>query len=584
VVFLVSCTSGVVREETERQRTNLSRAILDSFTNHYTINIFPFKNLTGDPDLDYLTNAIPDMLESHLKPIESETCFIPFDMLSFDMNSNIESLVEVSNTIFTNYLIHLPAMYTQYNEQITTDGLLTVVVTNTNNTNTNAYTNQGQLNLPAGTLPPLISTNTYTNIITNRTISNIIQTNLAKLVMDNYIYLIFNEYTNITDTICYMPIDINRTNDIQIKIPVSNQSQSNILSLSKTVITNTNLSNTNIAVTNLSNAVVSNIIPNYYSIIRGNYKLFEKRVGPNVLMINIAVTNVINNTNTIFLSNTAREDKLPERVFDFIKPLRKAYLNRETGDILIDTQPEETSIYYDSTFIGKSPLYYPAIPSGRHLFSILEEGYPRVTLQADIVADKTNIILKSIEHLTTGGTVQINSQPANALVFLDSTYVGNTPLTLTNLIIDKVHRISIETKETNYYPFYNTFTLHSTNQIYQIDAHLLGSQGTPDWQKRLLWWGVYAGWGVTLWFVGLNIYADYEKQINLDLYYNNNNNTFALMQADNYSSLYQTTTTWGVISALGTLGLTAFALLNEEVYLGLESNPSTTYACVSFRF
>ncbi len=570
-ILICSCTSGFIREEEARQRTNMSDAILSTFPYRYTISIFPFQNLTGDHDLDYLTNAVPDMLDSHLKPIENETFFLPFDKLNFKMTTNIVQLAELSNSIFSNYLILMPAVITQYNEQISTNGVTTVIMTNsiTNSTNkiiTNAPSLQSLLTAGQGQF--IITTNLVTNIITNRTVSNIIETNLPRLVRDNYIYLLFNEFSALTNTICYLPIDLRRTNDRPV---------SNFISTNKTVISNTNLSGTN---TN----IISNASPNYYSEIRGRIRLVEKRIGPNVLRIDITVTNIVYKTNSFSLTTISREDRLPDKIFDFVKPLRTTYLNRESGDVLIDTQPEETSIYYDDTFIGKSPLYYPAIPAGMHRFSILKQGYSQVTLQADIIKDKTNFIYKSISHLETGGLVQIKSIPTNALVFIDSSYVGNTPLSLTDLTLQTTHRFSIETKSTNYVPFYGNFILQSTNQVYQVQAVLVGSQGTPDWEKRALWWGVYAGWGVTLFFIGENIYSDYERAYYSDLYYKNKTDD-NLASMNYYDSINHSSTTWGVVSAMATLGLTGYALLNEEIYLGLELDPGRTagaYFCLRF--
>lgn len=106
LLFVIgSCSTILVKQEQEDQRNKLSKAIIDSVTGRYTIIVYPFKNLTGEKDLDYLTNALPDMLETHLKPIEYETSFIPFENADFTMNSNVINLIEASNSIFTNYLI-----------------------------------------------------------------------------------------------------------------------------------------------------------------------------------------------------------------------------------------------------------------------------------------------------------------------------------------------------------------------------------------------------------------------------------------------------------------------------------------------
>ncbi len=554
LLFFCSCTPGIVRDEQERQRNNLSKAILNSFTNRYTIIIYPFRNLTHEEDLDYLTNALPDMIESHLKPIEYETSFIPFESVDFSLNSNVVNLAEATNSIFSNYLLLQPALITQYNAVTSIGKIETIIKTNSPVSNILPISNQ---------ISGAIITNTITNLITNMIVTNTIHTNLPKLIRENYMSLVITEFTELTNSICFMPIDVIKSGDL-----ISNAISSNITK----------------SITNILTNVITNIITNNYCEVRGNYSLLEKREGPNQLKVEMKVTFFMKETNSIDMEISGREDKLSDRVFDFVKPVRSFCLNRDTGDVIIDSKPEEASIYYDGIFIGKTPLYYPSIPGGKHIFSLLKQGFAQVVVKADIITNRTNLIFKPIEQIQTGGIVSIKSEPTNALVYIDSSYEGNTPLVLTNLTIETLHRLTIETADSNYYPFYNTFTLHNSNYQYEIDAFLNKTQGTPLWERRLIWYGVYAGWGATLFCVSLNIYADYEQQYYLDQYYNAGN-TNAINYYNFYNQLYHASMTWGIIAGIATMGLTCYALYNEEVYLGLNSGgPSDINACLCFRF
>ncbi len=571
-ILFFSCTSGIIKEEAARQKDNLKSAIINSFSNHYIIKIYPFNNLTGEHDLDYLTDALPNMLINDLKPLENETAYIPLALLDFSVTPNIENIVTASNSFFSNYITNMSLTITQYSEQILTNSSIQLI------TNSNLITLNPHLKKKKNIkFEIMIMTNTNLIVETNRNISNMIETNIIKLTKEKYIYLITNEFPDITNTICYIPVDvINADTGIQ-------SSNSNILP----AISHTNNSLTNAVISNnniITNIMTNTLQQNFFCSIKGSYQLLEKRMGPNQLKINLKSSYFLDKTNSIDMNITSREDKVPEKMFDFIKPIRKIVLNRETGDIIIISQPEDANIYYDGIFIGKSPIYYPSIPAGKHLFSFLKQGYHQVVIQADILENKTNQISKSIDQLKVGGIVDIQSEPTNALIFIDSYYAGMTPFIATNLTLDIQHRVKIISPETNYFPYYQTFTLNNTNQTFQINASFSQNEGNPKWVRQIYWWSVFGGWGLTFWFVGLNIYSHYQREYYYDLYYSTLNNYY-WGYAQGYDNLYQSSTTWGVISAIATLGLTAYALFNEEVYLGLQFDPSSSFkAVVCVRF
>ncbi len=268
----------------------------------------------------------------------------------------------------------------------------------------------------------------------------------------------------------------------------------------------------------------------------------------------------------------------------FLKETRNFILNRPTGDVIINTEPDDANVYYDGVFIGKSPLYYPAIPAGKHQFSFLKQGFQHTVIQADIIKGKTNIITKSIEKMRVGGIVHINSTPTNANVFVDSYYIGNTPLVLSNLTMETYHRVKIQSQETNRQPFYHSFIIKNPDQQHYINASFSEYEGSPNWLRKTLWYSTYAAWGITLGFVGLNIYSHYMQEHYLDLYFSSKDTAY-LDKAAYYAALYDASSTWGIISGLVSLGFTAFALYHEEVYLGLRwNNPSSISTYIAFQF
>src|SRR5208337_4220488 len=85
VSIIFSCTSGTMKDIEEQQRNALSMAIISNYSGHLTVRVHPFMNVTGDPDLDYLSNGLPEMIISQLKPIENEKAYISFKKVGIDL-------------------------------------------------------------------------------------------------------------------------------------------------------------------------------------------------------------------------------------------------------------------------------------------------------------------------------------------------------------------------------------------------------------------------------------------------------------------------------------------------------------------
>lgn len=103
----------------------------------------------------------------------------------------------------------------------------------------------------------------------------------------------------------------------------------------------------------------------------------------------------------------------------------------KTGILEITTTPQEAIVIIDDITIGKTPVSIDSLNEGGHTLIIKLSGYEDVT-ESIIYNNKKNYNynydLKDIE-----GTININSTPSNATVFLDGNKRGDTPLTLNNI-------------------------------------------------------------------------------------------------------------------------------------------------------
>ena len=623
ILFIIfsSCGRKMVKEEELKQRDNLRTEILKTFPTNFSIHIQSWTNNSKNPDLDYLDQAIPEMIGNYLKPIENENIFVPFETFTLQTTPAIENLLFISNSIFSNYVTNMDTEITQSTKQILTNNFV-IISTNSSFTEIQDPKNKKKtikkLNL-------FVETNNIVEIQTNVIITNLIETNMKFILPEQYALLITNEYTNITDTICYLPVVIFKDYKIVSNIAPSN-SVTNIISsavsniptaANAAGITNaasstnaiTNSNPTNLVITISTNLIINtNIViitnnamtPNYttntnittnsgivtnsappiilqqlYATINGDFDVIPMRSGPNIIKVNMFLQKITDSTNETNLSLQSREDNLSDNIYDFLKPIRYEVLNQTNGDIYIVTAPDKANIYLDGTFIGKSPLYYPVVPIGKHQITFFKEGYNQAYIQADIIENKTNIITKTINKQLTGGIVHIDSRPSNSSVFIDSNFYGNTPMIVTNLVIGSDHRIKIVAlDDTNLFPYYKTIKLDETNQVYNINAHLTNFEGTPVNTKQIIWWSVFGSWGVTLGLTAYAIYSDYTANYYRDYYIANQDpNDYNQYNANlqNSQVFRNYAIAWGVLAALP---LTAYALYNEEIYLGFQYLPN----------
>jgi hypothetical protein len=523
-------------------RDNVKSSILGLFKNNITFHIYKFENVSQNADVDYLSQAIPEVIMSYLKPLENESISASLEAFDIVIPESLSNLITASNSIFSNYTTNMATTITQYTKLIATNYLETQT-TNSNLIEASDPKSGKKKNVWNLTFVP----NTIVQIQTNDVFSNTYITNEKKLTKELLLNLITQEFPELTNSIAFMPF----------------------------IVTNEK--------TNISTLTNTERFSIYLS---GEYKISQKNKGPNDLEIKIHLKRFVTNEVETNLTIIAREDKTPDGLFRTLKTIRIFSLEKPNGDIIIATEPAEANIYLDGMFIGKSPLYYPAVTAGKHQVSFYKQGYHQLAAEGIILENKTNFIRKKISKLLDGGTIEVNSTPTNANVFIDSIFLGATPLTVTNLTLEIEHRLKIQDSSTNYFPYYHTFTLQDTNQVYRLDTSLLEYEGTPQWNKKIYWWAAYAGWGLTVFWIGVNIYSHYQASHYMDWYIaTGNTNTEYLTQYQYYNQMFSVSRSWGQISAfLIAFPLTAWALYNEEIYLGFKIDPFQGYSGIAMSF
>lgn len=548
LLIMTSCSNYVMIQEQKRQKELLSAAIVKDSSRQFTIHVYPVECNSKNPEVFYISKALSEIMANYLKPMMNEVIIIPYD---YQTNQEIVNLILDTNSMFSNYLTNMETVSTQFVYDVVST-LITNIIVITNVEETLVQKKKTKV------YSYTYITNTNEQNVTNISISGITSTNRNVLTESRYRDLLNTEFPELTNSLTRVPIVVVKNFD------------------------------TNDDLTNISPETETN-----FSQIYGSFSAFQNKNGPNDIQLKLTVIKHINKKETLNLSLNSREDRVSDKIYDLLKPIRKFYLDRPTGDVVLVTDPIDANIYIDGTYIGKSPLLYPAVTAESHQFTFLKPGYSQTSLRAEVLEDKTNVIYKIITKLKSGGTVEIDSDPTNANVFIESSYVGNTPLTVTNLTLDMDHRVKILNTDTNFDlpAYYHTFKLHNESDTYKINANLVPNYAFKSFMKETLWWTTMGGWGITLAFIGLNIYTHYQYEYNMDyylMYKNAGNDSYANAYYNNYLDFYnlnQTSFTGFVISTMVSLGVTAIMLYNNEVYLGLNVDPQqNTTAYISFKY
>jgi hypothetical protein len=147
----------------------------------------------------------------------------------------------------------------------------------------------------------------------------------------------------------------------------------------------------------------------------------------------------------------------------------------ETGSISVSSTPSGASVYLDGGYQGTTqagnPLDLPGIPPGQHTVRLNLAGYQDYTQNVQVQAGSIALVeavMTPSSSPSSAGTLQVNSDPQGANVFLDNLCRGVTPLTLTSVETGS-HSLLVRL------PGYNDYTSLITiapGQVVQVQAGL----------------------------------------------------------------------------------------------------------------
>jgi phospholipid N-methyltransferase len=109
----------------------------------------------------------------------------------------------------------------------------------------------------------------------------------------------------------------------------------------------------------------------------------------------------------------------------------------QTGSIVITSSPSGADVYIDGLYRGITPVTLSGLTTGSHTVRILQSGYNDYSLTTLVYAGQTTTVstalIISTPTPTQTGSIVITSSPTGADVYIDGSYRGISPVTLSGL-------------------------------------------------------------------------------------------------------------------------------------------------------
>lgn len=143
----------------------------------------------------------------------------------------------------------------------------------------------------------------------------------------------------------------------------------------------------------------------------------------------------------------------------------------QNGAIYAQSNPAGAGIYLNGNFQGYAPLTIPNLPPGTYSLKASLSGYSPDTQLIDVYSGRTATYYPNLQPSPPAprntGTVSVISSPGAALLYVDGTYQGKTPLTVTQYPGTHSFRISLAG-----YNDYTTSLYVSANTNQKLNAQL----------------------------------------------------------------------------------------------------------------
>jgi hypothetical protein len=170
---------------------------------------------------------------------------------------------------------------------------------------------------------------------------------------------------------------------------------------------------------------------------------------------------------------------------------------QNTGAINLTSTPSGAKIYLDNKYQGIAPQTLSNLEPGTYQLKLTKSGYQDWQQEVTVSPDKTIEIFVNLTSLSLAlGEIKLTSTPSGASVFLDGSFIGASPIIISNVSVGK-HIIKVT--KSGYQDWQQEITVSSdkTIEIFVYLAQLSSAPGeikltsTPSGAKVFLDAGQY---------------------------------------------------------------------------------------------
>ncbi|TAJ43451.1 PEGA domain-containing protein [Methanofollis fontis] len=114
-----------------------------------------------------------------------------------------------------------------------------------------------------------------------------------------------------------------------------------------------------------------------------------------------------------------------------------------TGTLSVTSSPSGAKTYVDGSYYGRTPQVISGLSVGSHSVQVSLDGYTTFTQSAGVSAGGVTNVYAVLSHEPSQGSIYVTSSPSGAYVYLDGSYQGTTPKTITG-VDQGTHVVEIE--------------------------------------------------------------------------------------------------------------------------------------------
>jgi len=103
------------------------------------------------------------------------------------------------------------------------------------------------------------------------------------------------------------------------------------------------------------------------------------------------------------------------------------------GTISVESSPSGAEIYFNGDYRGLAPVTISEVWPGSYTISAEKEGYHTYTTTTSVSSGTRSNVYCPLSPLNTAGSLYVLSDPSGANIYLDASYKGKTPMTISTI-------------------------------------------------------------------------------------------------------------------------------------------------------